>query len=206
MTSSPLPDTVDTATYPPSTRVEVTIDCIVDQDGKLEPLQHFNTRTGLSYLYGPIDGEMDVDAAVEMYGARVARIEYAEAPAPYSEPREGDEVEVTPRAIRGEVRFIGAPRPWVHALRGAPEDVCVVGTNDFAEALAEGRVRLVEAAAPTFEPGRIYRSESTGEPFLYSQPGPNVWFKVDDEPGWFTADEVPADLVPCDVVPSEATP
>lgn len=67
----------------------------------------------------------------------------------------------------------------------------------------------VKAAAPQYQPGRIYRSESTGDRWaLYPDDDARglPWFNLDQGRSgsmWHTARDIPADLVLMDLVPAQ---
>lgn len=182
MTPSPLPDTVDAAT-------------------RLKPGDNVRVE---GFIAGSFDNR-HVRIPGSDYVLRLADIdEYVElvdAPAPYTEPRDRDEVEVAQKPIRGHVKT-SPGRAWLVNTH----DSCLLSYDEFAEAQDDGRVRLVKAAAPRFEAGRIYRSESTLADYQYTPGILGVagcnWYDIGN--ARFLADpaNVPADLVPCDVVPT----
>lgn len=120
---------------------------------------------------------------------------------PYTEPRDGDEVEVTLRGVLRNHCGGGDCPDW-------KLEVDVPGYERLAVAMPrgfndKGRVRLVERAAPRYEPGRIYRAEN-GSLFEYlPELAPGDWpFRMLGSDLW--ANPV-SDLVPCDVVPREGS-
>jgi hypothetical protein len=137
-----------------------------------------------------------------------------EAPAvPYTDPRKGDRVELrltgtlTGKSPCDEVdHSVEADCVQLWEFR---EDGTDVVRRINPAAFGDGRVTLIErAAAPQYQPGRIYRSESTGETYLYSPDGElalksSPWFRISIA-GWVFDDDLPADLVLMDLVPAAA--
>lgn len=121
------------------------------------------------------------------------------AAAPYTEWREDDELEVTVR-VTVQGGGYGATR------RTDASSHVYVGALALRDALAEGRVRLVKAAAPRYEPGRIYR-DAEGDEYAYAPAGARDAthpFLSLLSGIWYPPAEL-ADLVPCDLVPRETT-
>lgn len=191
--------TTDAARYKVGARLRVSFEGVVDKDGDFKA-----TGGTYSYVGTPTHEPATPADLVELYGALLQATEgCSTAPAPYTEPREGDRVLIEREPVEGVVAFIG-DEPYCHGGDRTAYVDCV----SFAAAAAEGRVRLVKAAAPTYEPGRWYHEDGrpkhrwlhTGyelTPWLYGGRADGVLVPMQAP---FTP---PSDLVPCDV--AEAT-
>jgi len=174
--------------FKPGDKVLVTIPCVIDDDGSVRSAKanrHFRD-SALGRLFAPAEVEKHFDATITPI---------PDEPAPYT-PRDGDEVEVVRGPIRGRVTVRDDGRAWI----GGAGDV-YVDIDMFAEAIAEGRVRLIKAAPAPYEPGRIYR-DADGSHYVYlpanaAIPGES-FFELSSAAWWGD----PGDLEPMDLVPA----
>lgn len=114
-------------------------------------------------------------------------------PVPYTDPHDGDEV---------EVRLTMTVRT---RHRGAYGDETDLNGAEFDRLCEAGRVSLVKAAAPQYILGRIYRD---GDGALWVHVGGGYpWQRLTTDGHWIHAkQDAPADLVLCDVVPAQVSP
>lgn len=193
---------VDAATYKPGDEVNVRAWVDQDEHGHLTLTFPRNPH----HADGPgVAAEVRLAHLIAQHVERVADrfgelfphlAALRDAPAPYSEPRDGDEVEVT---FRGTVKPTGGALCFF-------ADGLFLNSDNLAHAVAEGRVRLVRAAAPSYEPGKWYRQPDAQRPrWMYTGHESVPWMFDGRSDGVLVpmnrADYVPSDLVRCDVVP-----
>lgn len=172
--------------FKPGDRVRVAFDLDVDADCEVKL---------------DMSGYWPVTQLAERTGVHVTRLS-APSAVPYSDPRDGDEVEMVVRVI---VRTADNGF-WARTQAENPEYV-EVGVTAMQNAIADGRVTLVKAAAPIYLLGRIYRHRTTGLEAVYRQGQngvPGLMMHLDD----LTDGEPPAagEWQLMDVVPAEVTP
>lgn len=108
--------------------------------------------------------------------------------------------------LRVVVEGVTTGTPGFPDLRDDQGRILLAGAQ-LAEAIREGRVTLVKAAAPQYQPGRIYHSNSARSNFLRvdSEDG-EYWMAFNDDGELVLWGETqPNDLVQCDVVPAQVS-
>lgn len=121
--------------------------------------------------------------------------------------------------LRVVVEGVTTGTPGFPDLRDDQGRILLSGAQ-LAEAATDGRVSLVKAAAPQYQPGRIYRSpgslrrddpQALAERWYYTGADGQPWWLLRDNgaaplPIEAGDEAIPADLVLCDVVPAQVKP